>query len=102
MIWEEEPDQALRNEKKNQMLEKLAKVLNPEKVNNYVEMQLGDRQEMLASELPLENTDDFVKMIYVRLYGQRKSMKYTIMTRQMVQKDGYQFTDFSIHRKGNR
>ena len=54
------------------MLEKLARVLNPEKIDGYVEKQLGERPEMLASELPLDTTDDFVKMIYVRLYGQRK------------------------------
>lgn len=98
-ILEEEPDQAFRNEKMRRMLQKLARVLNPEKVNGYVEKQLGDRQEMLASELPLENTDDFVKMIYIRLYGQRKNMKYTVAVKEMMQKNGYQFTDFTIHRK---
>ncbi len=99
MLLYEEPDQKLRDEKMRRMLEKLAKVLNPEKINNYVEKQLGDRQEMLASELPLGNTDDFVKMIYIRLYGQRKNMKYTIAVKEMIKKDGYRFTDFTIHRK---
>ena len=99
MLLEEEPDQEFRDEKMRRMLEKLARVLNPEKVNNYVEKHLGDRREMLASELPLENTDDFVKMIYIRLYGQRKNMKYTIAVKEMIKKDGYRFTDFTIHRK---
>ena len=52
-----------------------------------------------ASELPLGNTDDFVKMIYIRLYGQRKNMKYTIAVKERIKKDGYRFTDFMIHRK---
>lgn len=99
MLLDEEPNRELRNEKMRRMLEKLERVLNPEKVNNYVEKQLGDRMEMLASELPLGNTDDFVKMIYIRLYGQRKNMKYTIEVKEMIKKDGYQFTDFTIHRK---
>lgn len=99
MILEEQPDQEFRNEKMRRMLEKLARVLNPEKVNHYVEEQLGDRQEMLASQLPLGNTDDFVKLIYIRLYGQRKNMKYTISVKEMTQKEGYQFADFTIHRK---
>ena len=99
MLLEEEPDQEFRDEKMRRMLEKLARVLNPEKVNNYVEKQLGDRQEMLASELPLGNADDFVKLIYIRLYGQRKNMKYTIAVKEMIKKDGYRFTDFTIHRK---
>lgn len=99
MLPDEEPDQEFRNEKMRRMLEKLARVLNPEKVNNYVDKQLGDRQEMLASELPLENTDHFVMMIYIRLYGQRKNMKYAIAAKGMIKKDGYRFTDFMIHRK---
>ena len=98
-ILEEEPDLEFRNEKMRKMLEKLARVLNPEKVNDYVEKQLGDRQDMLASELPLGNKDDFVKMIYIRLYGQRKNMKYSIAVKEMKEKDGYRFTDFMIHRK---
>ena len=101
MLQEEEPDTELRNEKMRRMLEKLARVLNPEKVNSYVEKQLGNRQEMLASDLPLENADDFVKMIYIRLYGQRKNMKYTVDVKEPVKKEGYRFTDFTIHRKGH-
>lgn len=99
MLQQEEPDTELRNEKMRRMLEKLARVLNPEKVNSYVEKQLGNRQEMLASDLPLENADDFVKMIYIRLYGQRKNMKYTVDVKELVKKEGYRFTDFTIHRK---
>ncbi|MGN0327152.1 MAG: Wadjet anti-phage system protein JetA family protein [Lachnospiraceae bacterium] len=99
MISEEEPDLEFRNEKMKRMMEKLARVLNPEKVNCYVEKQLGDRQKMWASELPLDNTDDFVKLIYIRLYGQRKNMKYKIIVKDDVQKDGYRFTDFEIQRK---
>ena len=88
MLLDTEPDQELRDEKMRRMLEKLARVINPEKVNHYVEKHLGDRREMLASELPLENTDDFVKMIYIRLYGQRKNMRYTIAVKDMIKKDG--------------
>ena len=81
------------------MMEKLQRVLNPNKVNRYVEEQLGERQEMLASQLPLRTTDDFVKIIYIRLYGQRKNMKYKVIVKEMTEKEGYQFTDFMIHRK---
>lgn len=99
ILLEEEPEQEFRNEKIRWMLEKLARVLNPEKVNKYVEKQLGDRREMLASELPLENTDDFVKIIYIRLYGQRKNMRYIVAVKDMIKKGGYRFKDFTIHRK---
>ena len=99
MISAEQPDQAFRDEKMRRMMEKLARVLNPEKVDAYVERQLGDKMEMMASDLPLDSTEDFVKMIYVRLYGQRKNMKYSVEVKEPVQKDGYWFTDFMIHRK---
>ena len=102
VLQQEEADAELRNEKIRRMLEKLAQVLNPEKIDGYVEKQLGDRKEMQASELPLQNTDDFVKLIYVRLYGQRKNMKYTVSTKNTVQRDGYQFTDFAIQRKEHK
>lgn len=101
MLVNEEPDHELRDEKIRRMLKKLERILNPEKINHYVEQQLGDRQEMLASELPLENTDDFVKLIYIRFYGQRKKMKYTIDVKELTEKDDYQFNDFTIHRKGH-
>ena len=99
MLMNEEPDQELRDEKIRRMLRKLERILNPERINNYVEKQLGDREKMLASELPLENTDDFVKLIYIRLYGQRKNMRYTIDVKDITKKDGYQFNDFTIHKK---
>ena len=80
-------------------MEKLAKVLNPEKINQYVSQNMQDKNMIYASELPLKNTDDFVKMIYVRLYGQRKNMKYNIVVKEEIQCNGYRFRDFEIQRK---
>ena len=45
----------------------MERVLNPEKINAYVRKCMQDRQEIMASELPLETANDFVYMIYV--YG---------------------------------
>lgn len=99
VIEEAEPDYELRNEKMKKMLEKMANVLTPERVNNYVDEQLGERKEIFASELSLKSTEDFVKLIYVRLYGRRKNMKYVISIEDEVQKSGYRFTDFRIKRR---
>jgi hypothetical protein len=57
------------------------------------------KASIYASELPLNGTDDFVKMIYVRLYGQRKNMKYNIVVKEETQRNGYRFRDFEIVRK---
>lgn len=99
-LAETELDIEVREEKMRRMLEKLARVINPEKINRYVTECLGERTQMEASELPLESMEDFVRMIYVRLYGQRKNMRYTIAVGEVVERDGYRFTDFTIQKKG--
>jgi hypothetical protein len=98
-IEEEVPNQKLRVEKLKRMMEKLARVLNPEKIDQYVSQNMQGKASICASELPLKSTDDFVKMIYVRLYGQRKNMKYNIVVKEETQCNGYQFRDFEIVRK---
>lgn len=94
-----EPDLELRQEKMRRMMEKMQKILSAEKIGHYVDHCLGDRKEMMATELPLENTEDFVKIIYVRLYGQRKNMKYGIETAEEREVNGFRFKDFKIWRK---
>ncbi len=95
----QEPDMELRQEKMRRMIEKMQKILSPEKIDRYVGQNIGDRKEMLATELPLSNVEDFVKIIYVRLYGQRKNMKYRIETTEEKEVNGFRFKDFRIWRK---
>jgi len=92
-------DEMLRQEKLRKMMQKMEKVLNPQKIDAYVETHMKDKMQMNASELPLENVEDFVRMIYVRLYGQRKNMKYSIKTREEIEINGYRFRDYEIHKK---
>lgn len=98
-VAESEPDLEQRENKLKRMMEKMARVLSPEKIENYVNARLGDRKEMRASELPIENPEDFVKVIYVRLYGQRKNMGYGIETKENCEVNGFRFRDFRIWRK---
>ena len=69
------PDVELRQEKLRKMTEKMQRILSPERIERFVEEQLGDREKIYASELPMETMDDFIRLIYVRLYGSRKKMK---------------------------
>lgn len=94
-----EPDMELRQEKMRRMMEKMQKILSAEKIGHYVEYYMKDRKEMMAAELPLENVEDFIKIIYVRLYGQRKNMKYGIETTKEKEVNGFRFKDFRIWRK---
>lgn len=94
-----EPDIEFRQEKLKKMMEKMQRILSPEKIDSYVEAQMGDRKEMPASKLPIENAEDFIKIIYVRLYGQRKNMKYRITVENETEVNGFRFKDFRIWRK---
>lgn len=96
-----EPDEELRREKMRRMAEKIQKVISVEKIQTYVNHQLEGKEEMEASQLPLNNEDDFIKLIYVRLYGQRKKMGYTVETLEEREVNGYRFKDFRIRRKEN-
>ena len=96
------PDEAVRDEKRRKMMEKLARILTPEKISVYVEEQLNGKERMLASDLPLEQEDTFVRMIYIRLYGQRKNMNYRLELRDVVEKEGFRFKDFEIIAKERR
>ena len=93
------PDEAVRDEKRKNMIQKLERTLSPEKIVSYVKEQLGDRRSMLASELPLSEGDTFIRMIYIRLYGQRKRVGYRLEMRENIEKDGFKFRDFVIMRK---
>lgn len=94
------PDTELRQDKLKKMKEKLERVLNPQKINFYVASCMKDKKEIMASALPLETTEDFVYMIYIRLYGQRKNMKYTVEPKNEIIINGYRFRDYMIRKKG--
>ena len=55
---------------------------------------------MSASDLPLAEGDTFIRMIYIRLYGQRKNMRYRVEPDGEICRDGFRFRDFRIIRKG--
>lgn len=93
------PDYEMRERKRQQMQEKLARILSVERIEAYVEEMLAGREQMLASELPFSEKETFIRLIYIRLYGQRKNVNYRLELLGKVERDGYQFRDFLIHRK---
>ena len=95
----EEPDEALRQQKLLHMMEKMQRVMNPQKIDDYILEQMGERTSVCASELPIITVEDFVKIIYTRLYGQRKHMSYRIEGLDEKVVNGYCFKDFRILRK---
>lgn len=98
-IENELPDMNLRKKKIQKMMERMERVLNPYKINQYVYECMQEKNVIQALELPLETTEDFVHMIYIRLYGQRKNMKYTIESGEDVSVNGYRFKNYTIRKK---
>lgn len=90
------PDDQAREEKRRAMIEKLNRVLTPEKISAYVKEQLQGRKRMRASELPVGEGDTFIRIIYIRLYGQRKRVGYHLELKDVVEKDGFRFRDFEM------
>ena len=95
----EEPDLLKRQEKIRRITEKMQNVLSPTKIEAYVEHQLGERKQLRAAQFPLHTEEDFIRIIYIRLYGQRKNMKYRVESLEEIQMNGYRFRDFVIRRK---
>lgn len=98
----EEPDMELRQEKMCKMMAKMQRVLSPEKIEHYIAEQMGDKKALLATQLPLDTIEDFVKVIYIRLYGQRKNMSYQILVKEEREINGFHFRDFEIKNKDNK
>ncbi|MDD7209945.1 MAG: DUF5716 family protein [Lachnospiraceae bacterium] len=90
-LEEEEPDLLLRREKIRHLTEKMQKILSPEKIEKYVEKQLGENNQLCAGQFPLEEIEDFIKIIYIRLYGQRKTMNYSIEVTEEIEVNGYRY-----------
>ena len=100
-IIDTEPDFALRQEKLRRMTEKMQHILSPERIDNYVKQEMGERSLMRASELPLQNIEDFMRIIYIRLYGTRRNMRYQIKkaTDAVHTYEDFRFPDFTIEKK---
>lgn len=98
-LEDEEPDLLLRREKIRRLTEKMQRILSPEKIEKYVEKQLGDKDQLPASHFPLDHIEDFIKIIYIRLYGQRKNMRYSIEVLEEIETKGYRFRNFIVRRK---
>lgn len=91
---EPERNEELREEKRLLMLAKLERVLSVEKIMSYVDEVLTGKERMLASELPLAGAADFMRLIYIRLYGQRKHVNYRLELKEPTEKNGYRFSRF--------
>ena len=80
--------------------EKMNSSMNAKNIEKEVLKLLGEKDVIVASKLDLKEKTDFIKLIYIRLYGNRDNSKYKIkpLERQVIVQ-GSKFNDFEIWRK---
>lgn len=68
-------------------------------INSYVVELLKDNKAVLASNLPLENKRDFIRLIFISLYGKQYKLNYKTTTKnEIITVNGFKFCDFEIER----
>jgi len=89
-----------RKRRLEEFREKQKNKYSQKNINKIVNDFLGERQNMNASEIEIDTIDDFIKVIYIRIYGNNILSKYSIKRgKTIVIKNGFSFKNFEIWRK---
>lgn len=101
---EELPEALIGKKEKKQNYARLAgrleRVMSARKIERYVDDILGDRESAEAKEFPKDTPDNFVKLIYIRLYGQRKKLSFYVEPKDdYIDDKETRFRNFEIHRR---
>ena len=91
-------DVEARREKFEAMQVKLRNVISIQSISAYVDKALGDKPVIDAASLPLATNEDVLRLIYIRLYGQRRRMNYTVKAKDRAVVNGFSFRNFEIWR----
>ena len=82
-----------------QMAKRLETIITLKSIDKYVMACLGEETKVLASTIPISNTQDFIKMIFISFYG-TKSTKYKVVKMgTIVNQNGFRYIDFQIVRR---
>ena len=69
-------------------------------INLFVETLLKDSNSVLASTIPLESKRDFIRTIFISLYGRDKKSIYCVSSvNQEISMGSFKFQDFIIERR---
>jgi len=85
--------------KKKLILDKQMARIYRKKIEKLVLERLGEKQLILASDIPVNNRKDFENLIYIRLFAIESSIYMVQRTGQRVKTEKCEFTDFEIRRK---
>ncbi len=93
-ISKEERERKLKEFKTNQ-----EKRYSHKKVNEIVDELLGDKKMISASEIEVKTIDDYIKIIYIRLFGSNSISTFKVKGKKSyINKNGFKFKDFEIWR----
>ena len=87
--------------KKKLMLDKQMARIYRKKIEKFVLECLGEKQLILASDIPVNNRKDFENLIYIRLFAIESSIYMVQKKGQRVKTEKCEFTDFEIRRKAS-
>ena len=70
-------------------------------VNDYVLEFIGSRKNILASDLELDSTHEFIMLVCIIMYSKLPEVSYQIeLLNNKTSKNGIRFNDFIIKLKG--
>lgn len=89
-----------REKKLKEFQDKQDKKYSPKKINEIVYELLGDKEKINASEIEVNSIDEYVKLIYIRLYGNHYFTKYKVVRKTtIIDKNGFSYRDFEVWRE---
>ncbi len=89
-----------RDLKKRALYEKNKRRFSKANINRFVLEALGGEKSRLASTLPLKDSRDFIRIIFISLFGREPTSSYTTKPlKERISINGYRFTDFKIVRR---
>ncbi|HHW79359.1 MAG TPA: hypothetical protein GX742_01005 [Acholeplasmataceae bacterium] len=69
-------------------------------INNYVKELLNENTELLASKVPIDSQEDYIKLILIFLFSKSVNMSYDVeMMEHKVKNNFVSFKEFLIKRK---
>lgn len=81
--------EALREKNRKQFTRKI--------IDTFVESVLQGKEQIRASQLPLETDKDLIRLVYIGIYGTRQNSGYRVVRDgSMIQKNGFEFPDYNI------
>jgi hypothetical protein len=105
VMGEDEEDPAAREQRLRSYIERMARRLTRDKVNQWVLERMEGRNEVRAIDLNIWEIEDYVNLIYTAVYARSKKVQYTVDFREQagqVEYGEFRFPNFRIKKKVGR